>query len=125
MAAGALVAMPLTGQVLDRRAERGVTRAATLLYCLICRCRCRAQRGALGAILFVFGAANGAMDVADERARRGRRARTRPPDHVLAARRLEPRRLRAAGLAVLTGAAGIDPRVWALGVGIALGCVSL
>ena len=30
MAAGALVAMPLTGQILDRRESAGVTRAATL-----------------------------------------------------------------------------------------------
>ena len=64
MAAGALVAMPLTGQVLDRRSSAGVTRAATLVYCLMLPLPLIAPSPvALGAILFVFGAANGAMDV--------------------------------------------------------------
>ena len=32
MAGGALVSMPLTGQILHRRSSAGVTRAATLVY---------------------------------------------------------------------------------------------
>src|SRR3954468_23662337 len=35
MAAGALVAMPITGQLLDRRPSAGVVRAASLLFCLL------------------------------------------------------------------------------------------
>jgi predicted MFS family arabinose efflux permease len=64
MAAGALVAMPLTGQVLDRRSSAQVTRIAALLFCLMLPLPLLAPSPvALGAILFVFGAANGAMDV--------------------------------------------------------------
>ena len=35
MAAGALIAMPLTGQILDRRSSAGVARVAALLFCLL------------------------------------------------------------------------------------------
>src|SRR3954469_23945534 len=35
MAAGALVAMPLTGQILDRRPSGSVVRVAALLFCLL------------------------------------------------------------------------------------------
>jgi predicted MFS family arabinose efflux permease len=126
MAAGALVAMPLTGQVLDRRESAGVTRAATLLYCLMLPLPLIAPSPeALGAILFVFGAANGAMDVSMNA-------------HGVAVERELGRPIMSslhggwsvggfvsAGLAALAGAADIDPRAWALGVGIALWLVSL
>src|SRR5215218_7901122 len=62
MAAGALVAMPLTGQILDRRSSGKVARAATLTYCLLLPLPLIAPSPvALGAILFLFGAVNGSM----------------------------------------------------------------
>ena len=65
MAAGALVSMPLTGHILDRRSSASVTRAATLIFCLMLPLPLLATSPyMLGAILFVFGASNGAMDVA-------------------------------------------------------------
>ena len=125
MAAGALVAMPLTGQILDRRESAGVTRAATLVFCLMLPLPLMAPSPeALGAILFVFGAANGAMDVSMNA-------------HGVAVERELGRPIMSslhggwsvggflsAGLAALAGAAGIDPRAWAAGVGVALWLVS-
>ena len=65
MAAGALVSMPVTGHIVDRRSSASVTRWTTLLFCLLLPLPLLATSPyALGAILFVFGAANGAMDVA-------------------------------------------------------------
>jgi fucose permease len=121
MAAGALVAMPLTGQVLAGRSSAQVTRIATLIYCLLLPLPLIAPSPvALGAILFVFGAANGAMDVSMNA-------------HGVAVERDLGRPIMsslhggwslggfaAAGFAALTGAAGLDPRVLALGVGIGL-----
>lgn len=64
MALGALVAMPVTGQVLHRRPSARVVRAAALIYCLLGPLPViAASPVALGALLVVFGAANGAMDV--------------------------------------------------------------
>jgi predicted MFS family arabinose efflux permease len=121
MAAGALIAMPLTGQLLDRRESAGVTRAATLLYCLALPLPLIAPTPiALGAILFGFGAVNGAMDVAMNA-------------HGVAVERRLGRPIMsslhggwsvggfaAAGLAALATAAGVDPRTWALVAGVAL-----
>ena len=80
---------------------------------------------ALGAILFVFGAVNGAMDVSMNA-------------HGVAVERDLERPIMsslhggwsvggffAAGLSAVAGAAGADPRVLALGIGIALWLVSL
>jgi predicted MFS family arabinose efflux permease len=121
MAAGALVAMPLTGQILDRRASASVVKAATLVYTLLLPLPLIAPSAvALGAILVVFGAANGAMDVAMNA-------------HGVAVERDLERPIMsslhggwsvggflAAGLSAGTGAAGLDPRVLALLVGVAL-----
>jgi predicted MFS family arabinose efflux permease len=121
MAAGALVSMPLTGQLLDRFESATITRRATLVYCLMLPLPlCAPSPLALGAILFVFGAANGAMDVSMNA-------------HGVAVERDLGRPIMsslhggwsvggfvAAGLSALAGAADIDPRVWALGVGVAL-----
>ena len=65
MAAGALIAMPLTGQVLNRRSSAAVTRTAALVYVPLVALPLLAPSPLLlaGALL-VFGAANGAMDVA-------------------------------------------------------------
>jgi predicted MFS family arabinose efflux permease len=121
MAVGALIAMPLTGQVLARRSSAGVARVATLVYCLMLPLPLIAPSAvALGAILFVFGAANGVMDVSMN------------AHGVAVERDLEKPIMSslhggwsvggflAAGLAALAGAAGADPRLLALAVGIAL-----
>src|SRR5256885_17002295 len=65
MAAGALVSMPLTGHLIDRRPSATATRSTTLVFCLMPALPLLATSPyMLGAILFVFGASNGAMDVA-------------------------------------------------------------
>jgi predicted MFS family arabinose efflux permease len=65
MAAGAFVAMPVTGHVLDRRSSAGVLRAAGLAYPpLIALPLAAPGPASLAAALVVFGAANGSMDVA-------------------------------------------------------------
>src|SRR4051812_21122382 len=64
MALGSLVAMPLTGQVLDRRPSAQVTRIAAVLTCLWLPLPLLARTPVeLGALLLVLGAVNGAMDV--------------------------------------------------------------
>jgi predicted MFS family arabinose efflux permease len=64
MAAGAFVAMPLTGQVLDRRSSADVLRAAALVFPPFLLLPLGAPGPVtLAAALVVFGAANGAMDV--------------------------------------------------------------
>src|SRR5947209_1175858 len=64
IAAGALVSMPLTGHILDGRSSPSVTRAATLIFCLMLPLPLLATSPiTLAAILFVFGASGGAMDV--------------------------------------------------------------
>ena len=64
MAAGAFVAMPLTGQVLDRRSSARVLRAAALVYPPLILLPLGAPGPVtLAAALVVFGAANGAVDV--------------------------------------------------------------
>ena len=60
-----------------------------------------------------------------ERARRRRRAPAAEADHVVAARRLERRRLRSAGLVAIAAAAGVDPRMESLVVGVALWLAAL
>jgi predicted MFS family arabinose efflux permease len=64
MAMGAMIAMPLTGQVLDRRSSATVTRVAALIYLPLLALPVFAPSPVLlGVALVFFGAANGAMDV--------------------------------------------------------------
>jgi predicted MFS family arabinose efflux permease len=126
MAAGALVAMPLTGQVLDGRSSAFVTRIAALVYCLMLPLPLLASGPVvLGGVLFVFGAANGAMDVSMNA-------------HGVAVERESPGPIMsslhggwslggfaASGLAAAAGTAGLDPRVESLLVGIALWLTAL
>ena len=64
MAAGAFVAMPLTGHVLDRRASARVLRLAAIVYPPLLLLPLGASGPVLlAAALVVFGAGNGAMDV--------------------------------------------------------------
>lgn len=65
VAAGALVAMPLTGALVARWGSRAVTLASSLLFCPLVALPVNAPSLAwLAALLVAFGAANGAMDVA-------------------------------------------------------------
>ena len=126
MAAGALVSMPLTGQLIDRRPTATVTRSATLVFCLMPALPLLATSPyTLGAILFVFGANNGAMDVAMNA-------------HGVAIQKELDRPVMsslhggwsiggfaAAGLVAVAAAAGLDPRVESLLVGLALLLLSL
>jgi len=126
MAAGALVSMPLTGHVLDGRSSAAVTRAASLCFCLMLPLPLLATGPVmLGAILFVFGASNGAMDVAMNA-------------HGVAVERELGKPIMSslhggwslggfagAGVAALAAAAGIDPRLESLLVGIALWVAAL
>jgi Major Facilitator Superfamily len=121
MALGALISMPVTGQILDRRSSASVVRAATLVYCLMLPLPLLAPTPlALGALLLVFGAANGAMDVSMNA-------------HGVVVERTLPRPIMsslhggwsvggfaASGIAAAAGAAGLDPRVEALAMGVAL-----
>ena len=121
MAAGALVSMPLTGHLLDRRPSASVTRWSTLVFCLMLPLPLLATNPyVLGAILFVFGASSGAMDVSMNA-------------HGVAIQETLDRPVMssfhggwsvggfvAAGLAGLAAAAGLDPRVESLIVGVGL-----
>ncbi len=125
MAVGSLIAMPLTGQLLDRRSSASITRIATLVYCLMLPLPLLAPNPvALGAILLVFGAVNGSMDVAMNA-------------HGVAVERDLGKPIMsslhggwslggfaAAGVSVLAGAVGLDPRWESLLVGVALWLVS-
>ncbi len=126
MAAGALVSMPLTGHLIDRRPTATLTRSATLVFCLMPALPLLATSPyMLGAILFVFGASNGAMDVAMNA-------------HGVAIQKELDRPIMsslhggwsvggfaAAGLVAVAATAGLDPRVESLLVGVALFLLSL
>src|SRR3954469_14662322 len=121
MALGALLAMPLTGQILNRRSSGSVTRAAALAYCLLLPIPLSAPSApALAAFLFVFGAVGGTMDVSMNA-------------HAVAVEKELDKPIMsslhggwsvggflAAGFAALASALSIDPRIWALIVGVAL-----
>jgi predicted MFS family arabinose efflux permease len=126
MAAGALVSMPLTGHILDRVPSASVVRWTALTFCLMLPLPLLATSPyMLAAILFVFGASNGAMDVAMNA-------------HGVAIQESLDRPIMsslhggwsvggfaAAGLVALTATAGLDPRVESLIVGVGLFFLSL
>jgi predicted MFS family arabinose efflux permease len=121
MAVGSLLAMPLTGHILDRRPSAQVTRAAAFVTCLCLPLPLLAGTPVvLGALLLVLGAVNGAMDVAMNA-------------HGVAVERELPKPIMsslhggwslggfaASGLVVAATAAGIDPRIWGAAMGLAL-----
>jgi predicted MFS family arabinose efflux permease len=126
MAAGAFVSMPLTGHVLERRSSASVTRVATLVFCLMLPLPLLATGPyTLAAILFVFGATSGVMDVAMNA-------------HGVAIQKALGKPIMSslhggwsvggfvsAGLVALATAAGLDPRLESLLVGIALWLVAV
>ncbi len=126
MAAGALVSMPLTGHILDRRSSASVTRAATLSFCLMLPLPLLATSPyMLGAILFVFGASNGAMDVSMNA--HGVAVERELPQPVMSSLHggWSLGGFASAGVVAATAAAGIDPRLESLCVGVALWLAAL
>ena len=114
MAIGAMIAMPLTGQVLDRRSSATVTRTAALVYLPLLALPLFAPTPVLlGLALVLFGAANGAMDVSMNAHGVAVERTLGRADHVLAARGLELRRPGGLGrrrLAVALGRRAADRR---------------
>ncbi len=93
MAIGAMIAMPLTGQVLDRRSSATVTRTAALIYLpLLAAAAVRADAGVPRAGARAVRRRQRGDGRVDERARRRGRAHAPAADHVVAARGLELRR---------------------------------
>jgi predicted MFS family arabinose efflux permease len=121
MALGTLVAMPLTGHLLDRRSSAAMARGATLAYCLLLPLPLLAPSPVvLGLTLLLFGATGGAMDVSMNA-------------HGVAVERDLGKPIMsslhggwsvggfaAAGVSVIAGALGLDPRLESLFVGVAL-----
>ena len=126
MAAGAVVSMPLTGLILDRRPSASVVRWSALVFCLLLPLPLLATGPLiLAPILFVFGASNGVMDVAMNA-------------HGVAVQEDLGRPVMssfhggwsvggfvAAGVVAIAAAAGLDPRVESLIVGVSLLLLSL
>ncbi len=126
MAAGALVSMPLTGHLIDRRPTATVTRSATLVFCLMPALPLLATSPyMLGAILFVFGASNGAMDVAMNAHGVAIQKKLNRPIMSSLHGGWSVGGFAAAGLVAVAAAAGLDPRVESLLVGVALLLLSL
>jgi predicted MFS family arabinose efflux permease len=126
MAAGALVAMPLTGHLIDRRPTAALTRSATLLFCLMPALPLLATSPyMLGAILFVFGASNGAMDVAMNAHGVAIQEELDRPIMSSLHGGWSVGGFAAAGLVAVAATAGLDPRVESLLVGVALLSLSL
>jgi predicted MFS family arabinose efflux permease len=125
MAVGAVVAMPVTGLILDRRPSASVARWSTLVFCLMLPLPLLATSPLmLSPILFVFGASNGAMDVAMNA-------------HGVAVQEKLGRPIMssfhggwsvggfvAAGVVAVAAAAGLDPRVESLIVSVCLWLLS-
>jgi predicted MFS family arabinose efflux permease len=121
MAAGAFVAMPLTGQVLDRHSSALVLRVTALVYPFSILLPLLAPGPvALAASLVVFGAVNGSMDVAmNGHGVAVERARGAPIMSSLHAC-WSLGGLAGAGCIAATVALGADPRVGGAGVALAL-----
>jgi MFS family permease len=126
LAAGALVSMPLTGHLIDRRPTATLTRSATLVFCLMPALPLLATGPyTLGAILFVFGASNGAMDVAMNAHGVSIQKELGRPIMSSFHGGWSVGGFAAAGLVAVAAAAGLDPRVESLLVSVALLLLSL
>jgi predicted MFS family arabinose efflux permease len=126
MAAGALVSMPLTGHILDSRSSASLTRATTLVFCLMLPLPLLATSPwALGAILFVFGASNGAMDVSMNAHGVAVERALRKPIMSSLHGGWSVGGFAGAGVVALAAAAGVDPRVESLLVAIGLWLAAL
>jgi predicted MFS family arabinose efflux permease len=121
MAAGALVSMPLTGHILDSRSSASVTRAATVIFCLMLPLPLVATSPyMLGGILFAFGASNGAMDVSMNAHGVAVERELRKPIMSSLHGGWSLGGFAGAGAVAVSTAAGVDPRLESLLAGIAL-----
>ena len=126
MAAGALVSMPVTGHFLNRRPSASLTRWTTLVFCLMLPLPLLATSPyMLAAILFVFGASTGAMDVSMNAHGVAIQERLDRPVMSSFHGGWSVGGFAAAGLVALAAAAGFDPRVESLIVGVLLWLLSL
>jgi predicted MFS family arabinose efflux permease len=126
MAAGALISMPVTGQILSRRSSASVTRATTLAFCLMLPLPLLATSPyMLAAILFVFGASTGAMDVAMNAHGVGIQTRLGRPIMSSLHGGWSLGGFAAAGLVAVATATGVDPRLESLLVGLLLWVTAL
>jgi predicted MFS family arabinose efflux permease len=126
MAAGAVVSMPLTGLILDRRPSASVTQWSALAFCLLLPLPLLATSPAmLAAILFVFGASNGAMDVAMNAHGVAVQERLGRPVMSSFHGGWSVGGFVAAGVVAVAAAAGLDPRLESLVVGVCLWLLTL
>ena len=126
MAAGALVPMPVTGHFLDRLPSASLTRWTTLVFCLMLPLPLLATSPyMLAAILFVFGASTGAMDVSMNAHGVAIQERLARPVMSSFHGGWSVGGFVAAGLVALTAAAGLDPRIESVIVGVGLLLLSL
>jgi predicted MFS family arabinose efflux permease len=126
MAAGAVVSMPLTGLILDRRPSASVARWSALVFCLLLPFPLLATSPAmLAAILFVFGASNGAMDVAMNAHGVAVQERLGRPVMSSFHGGWSVGGFVAAGVVAVAAAAGVDPRIESLIVGVCLWLLTL
>jgi predicted MFS family arabinose efflux permease len=126
MAAGALVSMPVTGHFLNRRPSASLTRWTTLVFCLMLPLPLLATSPyMLAAILFVFGASAGAMDVSMNAHGVAIQERLDRPVMSSFHGGWSVGGFAAAGLVALAAAAGFDPRVESLIVAVVLWLLSL
>jgi predicted MFS family arabinose efflux permease len=113
MTAGALVAMPLTGQLLDRRPSRSVIRAVVIVYPIALAFPLLARSPlVLAAILFAYGFANGAFDVAQNAHGAAIERETGRPIMSSLHAGWSLGGVAGAGGVALAAAAGVDPRVY-------------
>src|SRR6476619_5044964 len=126
MAAGAFVSMPLTCHVLDRFPSASVTRWAALVFCLMLPLPLLATSPyMLAALLFVFGASNGAMDVSMNAHGVAIQERLGRPVMSSFHGGWSVGGFADAGVVAFAAAAGLDPRVESLIVGVCLLLLSL
>jgi hypothetical protein len=121
MTAGALVAMPIAGQVLTRRPSRELVRVAIVAYAATLALPLLAPTPvALAALLCVFGTANGTIDVAQNAHGAAiERDLGRPVMSSLHAG-WSLGGVAGAGGAALAAAAGLDPRIYMAGAAVVL-----
>jgi predicted MFS family arabinose efflux permease len=113
MTLGALIAMPLTGQLLERRASRSVLRVIVVAYPIALAFPLLAGTPVvLAALLFVYGFANGVFDIAQNAHGAAlERDMGRPVMSSLHAG-WSLGGVAGAGGVALAAAAGVDPRVY-------------
>lgn len=121
MTLGAVIAMPLTGHVLDRRPSRAVVRAAVIAFPVAVAFPLLARTPVVfAALLLVYGLTNGTLDVAQNAHGAAiERASGRPIMSSLHAG-WSVGGVAGAGGAALAAAAGVDPRIYVAAAAVVL-----